>query len=182
MRQQHRYEDDDSPFDRNGVLKDGRTARHSMRDASRVIDAGLHRPGYRVTNDAALRDAKQQARDAYERDLQNAWRDGGSEGAEGSVCTVRNDSYPGYTGSAGHIRNGVCTPDALQGDARRKVTQRDPQGREAGTLEEEEDVTDARPPVRDSRTLDQIRHDHQQRMSGIYGAYDASIREQWRKP
>jgi hypothetical protein len=77
---QHRYEDDDSPFDRNGVLKDGHTARVSMlmRDArdARVIDAGLHRPGYRV-GDADMRDAKQRAYDAYAFDVENAWRDGG---------------------------------------------------------------------------------------------------------
>jgi hypothetical protein len=54
MRQQHRYEDDDSPFDRFGVL-------------------ALHRPGYRV-GDADMRDAKERAYDEYLFDLQNAWR------------------------------------------------------------------------------------------------------------
>jgi hypothetical protein len=147
MRQQHRYEDDDSPFDRFGVLKDGRTATVSMmmRDSSqrdgRVTDASLHRPGYRI-GDTDMRDAKQRAYDAYAFDVENAWRDGG----------------------------------------RRKVVQRDPQGRLMSTLEEEEeDVTDAMPPVRDGRTLDQIRHDHQVRMKAIYDLYDAEQSELWRK-
>jgi hypothetical protein len=149
MRPQHRYDDDDSPFDRFGVLKDGHTATVSMmmRDSSqrdaRVTDA-LHRPGFR-TGDADMRDAKQQAYDAYETEVTNAWRGD---------------------------------------DARKKKLQaRDPQGREAGTLEEEdEDVTDARPPVRDSRTLDQVRHDHQVKMAAIYDLHDEEQRNAWRKP
>jgi len=76
MRRQH--EDDDK------ILKDGQWGRVSlmMKDQrdSRVTDASLHRPGYRVTNDAAVRDAKQQARDAYEHELQNAWRIGDKKG------------------------------------------------------------------------------------------------------
>jgi hypothetical protein len=75
-----RYEeDDDSPFDRNGILKDGRKATWGMMAMDQrvsVIDAGQHRPGFRV-GDADMRDAKQQARDAYEKDLVNAWRGGG---------------------------------------------------------------------------------------------------------
>jgi hypothetical protein len=126
----HRYEDDD-------MLNDGQTGRVPLmlRDA---LTSGLHRPGFRVA-DAGLRDARQEARDAYEHGLTNAWRTGD-----------------------------------------KKVTQRDPQGRLMSTLEEEEDVTDALP-TRKGMTVDQMRHDHEQRMSGIYGAYDASIREQWRK-
>jgi len=138
-----RYEeDDDSPFDRNGILKDGRKATWGMMAMDQrvsVIDAGQHRPGFRV-GDADMRDAKQQARDAYEKDLVNAWRGGG-----------------------------------------RKITQRDPQGRLMSVLEEEEeDVTDAMPPVRDGRTLDQIRHDHQERMTRLYAQYDAEQRDEWR--
>jgi hypothetical protein len=130
-----RYEDDN--FDQYGILRDGAVARvpMMMRDA---LTSG-HRPGFRL-GDADMRDAKQRARDAYETDLTNAWRDGG-----------------------------------------RKITQRNPQGRLMSVLEEEEeDVTDAMPPVRDGRTLDQIRHDHQERMTRLYAQYDAEQRDEWR--
>jgi hypothetical protein len=153
MKQRY-IDDDDSPFDRNGVLKDGHTATVSMmmRDSQRVIDASLHRPGFRL-GDADMRDAKQKARDAYERDLVNAWRDGGSEGAEGSICTVQNDTYPERFGSPGHIKNGICTPDdELQSDARRKAM-----------------------------TTDEIARDHQRNMSNIYQAYDTSLCDAWRR-
>jgi len=66
-------------------------------------------------------------------------------------------------------------------DAGRKITQRDPQGRLMSTLEEEEeDVTDAKPPMRDGRTLDQVRHDHQRNMANIYQAYEQSLVNAWR--
>jgi hypothetical protein len=118
-------------------------AEHAAR--SRVTDAdggltGLHRPGYRVTSDAEMRDVKQRARDEYEHELHNAWR----------------------------------------GDARRKKTvERDPEGRLLS--EEEEEIDDALPPVRDGRTLDQIRHDHERNMSNIYQAYDTSLCDAWRR-
>jgi hypothetical protein len=135
-----RRNDDD--FDDEHVLRDGHVGRVPMRmrdSSSRVTDAGLHRPGFRVA-DAGLRDERQMANDEYLFDLQNAWR----------------------------------------GDARKKkIVSRDPEGRLLS--EEEEELEDAMPALK-GMTLDQVRHDHEQRMSGIYGAYDASIRENWRKP
>jgi hypothetical protein len=136
-----RYEDDDGPLDRFGVLKDGRTATVGMmmRDSSSRVTDALHRPGFRV-GDAEVRDAKQLARDAYEKDLTEAWRGD---------------------------------------DARKKKTvTRDPEGRLLS--EEEEELEDALP-TRKGMTLDQMRAAHEQRMSVIYGAYDSSIREQFRR-
>jgi hypothetical protein len=150
-----RHHDDDNML-RDGdvgrvplMLRDAMTplqrsvAEHAAR--SRVTDAdggltGLHRPGYRVTSDAEMRDVKQRARDEYEHELHNAWR----------------------------------------GDARRKKTvERDPEGRLLS--EEEEEIDDALPPVRDGRTLDQIRHHHQVKMAAIYDLHDAEQREMWRR-
>jgi hypothetical protein len=70
------------------------------------------------------------------------------------------------------------------GDARKKVTQRDPQGRLLSTYEEEndDDVRDALP-VRDGNmTLDAIEARHAQRMADEYRRYDARVREMWRNP
>jgi hypothetical protein len=137
MRQQYRYEGDDLE------LKDGQTGRVPMRmrdSSSRVTDA-LHRPGFRV-GDAEVRDAKQLARDAYEKNLVNAWRGD---------------------------------------DARKKKTvSRDPEGRLLS--EEEEELEDAMPLVRDGRTLDQMRRDHTDRMTLEYAQRDEQQRNAWRKP
>jgi hypothetical protein len=134
MRQQHHHEDDDGPIDKNGVLKDGHTARVSMM----LRDGSQHRPGFRL-GDNDMCDERQKARAEYLDELTNAWR----------------------------------------GDARRKKSvTRDPEGR----LLSEEELDDARPPVRDGRTLDEVRRDHQRKMAIIYQAYDSSIQEQWRKP
>ena len=90
----------DEALDEDGILRDGfsvtvpMTMRDSMtplqrsiaQNAARLHDArvtdadggtlGLHRPGYRVADNAAMRDAKQQALDEYENWLTNAWRRG----------------------------------------------------------------------------------------------------------
>jgi hypothetical protein len=103
----------------NGALKDGFGMRTplAMRDSrvdSRVTDAHLHRPGFRV-GDAGTRDARQQANDEYVRELCDAWKgkpdnkltgfgsgEFRSAQQEGDVCTVN--------GVNGYIRNGVCVP------------------------------------------------------------------------
>ena len=107
MRQHRRLEDDDdSPFDKRGVLKDGRSIRTPMylMDATQrgvrehfqqVTDgsgdsAGLHRPGPRYIADAAMRDAKQAAYDAYLHDVTNAWR--GSQPREIEVKLLTGDA------------------------------------------------------------------------------------------
>jgi hypothetical protein len=95
--------DEDEALDERGSLRDGYavTVPMTMRDGgmtplqrsvaehaarlhdgrARVTDAdggtlGLHRPGYRIADNAAMRDAKQQALDEYENWLTNAWRRG----------------------------------------------------------------------------------------------------------
>jgi hypothetical protein len=87
------YQDDEeSPFDERGILRDGRsvTVQMSMRDRLenqhrlRIVDAsgdplGLHRPGFRVParKDAMLQDALDdaaKARAAWLDELCNAWR------------------------------------------------------------------------------------------------------------
>jgi hypothetical protein len=127
----------DSDFDEDGklrrmpkVLADGETMRipMSMVDSSagrsRVLDGAMHRPGFRVTNDAAMLDAKRQAYTDYENWLGNAWCDTanpptgfgerGSIGArEGDECTL--DGAPGHL----HRDGGrlVCVPDRRSRDA-----------------------------------------------------------------
>jgi hypothetical protein len=49
--------------------------------------------------------------DLRDEDDRNAWRTGGREGAENSICTVRNAQYPRAQGAPGHVRNGICVPD-----------------------------------------------------------------------
>jgi len=149
----------DEAIDEDGILRDGFAVRVSLMDAMTPLQRAVaqnaarlhdgagntpgHRPGFVMSDDAAMRDAREEARDAYERELTNAWR---------------------------------------AGDARKKVTQRDPQGRLLSTYEEEndDDVRDALP-VRDGNmTLDAIEARHAQRMADEYRRYDARVREMWR--
>jgi hypothetical protein len=105
------------------ILQDQETLKVPMRfmdsaGRSRVTDAALHRPGFRVTNDAAMRDVKQKAYTEYERRLVNAWRDAanpptgaGSHGPigarEGDLCTI--DGAPGHLHRIGGRL--ICIPD-----------------------------------------------------------------------
>ncbi|HEY5125881.1 MAG TPA: hypothetical protein VIJ35_01035 [Bradyrhizobium sp.] len=105
MRQHRRLEDDDDAF-QNGVIKDGARVRVPMfamdavqksvaLNGLRVTDgsddsAGLHRPGPRYIADAAMRDAKQAAYDAYLHDVTNAWR--GSQPREIEVKLLTGDA------------------------------------------------------------------------------------------
>jgi hypothetical protein len=70
---------------------------------------------------------------------------------EGDICTVRGKEYPEHFGSPGHIRGGVCVPDALSAKKR------------------------------DAMSIDQQAKDHQQRMSKVYDSYDRDLSQQWRK-
>jgi hypothetical protein len=155
----HRHiDDDDSPYDANGLLKDGRRVRISMqmRDAA-LRDLPLHdgrgnrcghRPGFLIANDATARDARLRAYHDYTRDLENAYKNPptgfGSKGPrgqqEGDICTIN--------GAPGHLemRGGalVCVPD-------RRSDQLDP-------ASDRRSVADA------------------------YAEYDAKLREAWRNP
>ena len=162
MRQHRRLDDDDdSPFDARGVIKDGRSLRvplfamDSMDPVQRAIaqsritdaagtTAGLHRPGFRVTDAKDARAAVEEAYRLRDEDDRNAWRTSGREGAENRIGTVRNAQYPRAQGAPGHVRNGICVPD-------------------------DEELRDALP-TRDSN------------MADVYAAYDARIREMWRNP
>jgi hypothetical protein len=143
MNLHHDIDDDSSPFDRHGVLKDGHTARNSMmmRDA-RVTDASLHRPGYRVTNDTAVRDARQRLYDQYDLEKSREWQDAGSVTGQraGDLCTVRHGGGRyGAEGSPGHLKmignELVCvvddrrSEDALPVRDERELAYRDYQSR-----------------------------------------------------
>jgi hypothetical protein len=116
--------------------------------------AGLHRPGPRYIADAAMRDAKQQALDEYQRDVENAWRADAKEtwGEVGDICTVREGGTD--EGSPGHLRRVgnrlVCVPD--------RPTRR----------------------ASDGLTLDELQHDHQARMRQIYNEFDRELEQRWR--
>lgn len=111
-------DDDDDAFDERGILRDGKTYRTPMymmdalqRDiamsAAHVTDGaggttGLHRPGFRLgLGDASAGDARQQAYDAYERDLTSAWRDPVGDGTKPDrvalpTIDARTDAYAQY--------------------------------------------------------------------------------------
>jgi hypothetical protein len=154
-------DDDDSPFDENGVLKDGRSVRVSLMDATRArqqLHDGKggqpgHRPGFAFT-DTSVRDRREQAYQDYERDLCNSYLNVDAEDAKdaesyraaalGSVCTVKGEEYPDDFGAPGHVRRVggelVCVPD------------------------------------RQSASAD----DHALTMDEIYETYDRELRDSWR--
>ena len=79
MRPMRKLTDDD--FDENGILKDGRSLRvpMMMMDGSARFHDGRgapvgHRPGFVMTTDAAVRDAKMAAYDEYESEISSAWK------------------------------------------------------------------------------------------------------------
>lgn len=132
MRQHRRLDDDDSPFDARGVIKDGRSLRvplfamDSMDPVQRAIaqsritdgagtTAGLHRPGFRVTDAKNARAAVEEAYRLRDEVDQNAWRADAKEtwGEVGDECTVREGGHD--EGSPGHLRRVgnrlVCVPD-----------------------------------------------------------------------
>ncbi len=185
-------------LDHRGILKDGITqrVRLTMRDgkpnpaltdlqrsvASRhVTDAtgssSFNRPGFRVTTDAALRDAREAAYRDYDDALVNSTYktppgfggdpritgqgEHGQRGQrEGDACTCRNAEYPEYTGAPGHIRNGVCVPDEFA---------------EASDDEEIERRTS------DHRSISQLMRDHRANMERIYAERDRELAEAWRR-
>ncbi len=112
---------------------------------------------------------------------------------EGDACML--NGFPGTLrkGSDGKLR---CIPidgaaagyspavDAQDGIRRRRKQLRDPQGREAGTEEEEEGMetqNELRQPVNagDVRALQQ---DHAARMAKLYDALDVETTNRWRTP
>ena len=101
-------DDDDSPFDRNGLLKDGRTTRVSMMardglsDVQRAImadkatrqfdDSGCrHRLGPAVLTDQAGRERKAKAYAAMCAELQDAWKTPSSPAVTEASTNNMND-------------------------------------------------------------------------------------------
>jgi hypothetical protein len=186
-------------FDEDGLLRDGARYRVPATlmdgmpprrgDNVTSVDAALHRPGFRFADQRAQQRVAD-ARAAYETDLINSWRKDADEdwGDPGDQCTVRSGGVD--EGAPGHLRriNGrlVCVPDddddeteRATGDARRRVrkTTYDPRGRLVSTSEsEEEDLDDSA-----SVSVAERMRDHQARMNDEYAAYDARLREEYRK-
>jgi hypothetical protein len=130
MRRQYDDDDDDSPLDRNGLLKDGHSVRVplSMRDSSsvqravaglRVVDGqggtrGLSRPGFRIavrtsdamsSLDAAYRD--------YEQGLTTAYKTPPGFGGDPTITGI------GERGSIGQREGDLCTRNGYAGVLRK---------------------------------------------------------------
>jgi hypothetical protein len=143
-------DDDDSAFDRNGLLKDGRTARFTMmmhdadsvgraiaedraratvHDGSGGGELALHRPGYRyVGNAVASERAKLASYDAMCRDMCDAWRRDAQPSygpyearREGESCTI--DGQPGKLERSEDGRSMICRPSRSDAaaDARHRI-------------------------------------------------------------
>jgi hypothetical protein len=152
----------------------------------------LHRPGYRVLDDEIGARAKEQAYRGYDRQLCDSYKQDAppasaypyTAAAEGASCTI--DGKPGRLVREGNFL--ICTPtkqDARSKDPdadkdeedndpprrRRRWTERDPAGRERGSLTEE-----------DSRGVAQRMRDHQANMERIYQDRDYQLTQAWRNP
>jgi hypothetical protein len=133
MSKRPRIEDDDpdSPFDKNGLLKDQHTARVPLmlRDsapqwqdsADRYFDRkgvkvrdgangvqGLHRPGFRLDATVST-DEREAAYRAYDTAIGAAYKQHDASGVQrggqvGDVCMVSGPEYPLDHGSPGHLQ------------------------------------------------------------------------------
>jgi hypothetical protein len=129
------YRNDDDAFDERGLLRDGRVYRakltmmdHDPTHRRRIVDAsgdalGLHRPGYRVFDVDDVGDVKAEARRRYEQELCDSWR--GDAASNPTKDPDLND------------------PDDDEDDderprRRRRFQERDPFGRESGSISEED--------------------------------------------
>ena len=145
------YDDDDDPFDCYGVLKDGHTVRVSlqMRDAAMTRDATARR-GF---DDFAARHQP------------------------GPVYCDRSAAKEAYEAMRAELADAWKSPTEAVADRRRrrKATTYDPQGRETGSAEwEEEDAASVLP------TMDAAEGRRRKQR-----AYDAMVREvcdAWRNP
>ncbi len=130
MRHDRHIDDDDDEHRNRRIVADGEVvrvpmfamdaldpvqraiARNGLHDGRGNHDAVGHRPGHIC--DASDVDGDERRRrmyDEYDRMKSEEWRGGGGEGAENSICTVRNAQYPRAQGAPGHVRNGICVPD-----------------------------------------------------------------------
>jgi hypothetical protein len=147
-----RVEYDESDVDEHGVVRDGGRVKvrmtamdHLIHDAldrsSRVIDASLHRPGFR-TDSQAYRDgraARARAFQLYDAEAENSWRNPPTGFGSGEVRVQRAGDLCTIDGHAGHLRhvNGVltCVPDSNADTFPHRKQIRDPFNREAGVEE-----------------------------------------------
>jgi hypothetical protein len=176
------YDDDDrNPFDRNGLLKNGRSFRvrttmmdampRDLREHSRrpliTDDAGrgglaLNRPGFRVMlDDAAGAHAKEVAYRRADAEMVEAWRNLPTDAANSRVCPEcdgsgldenSEDDCP-FCGGTGVV------DDDYESKA--------------------DDVASRR--GNDSRSVNQIVRDHQANMARIYADHDCKLSESWRR-
>jgi hypothetical protein len=126
--------DDDDPFDERGVLKDGHTARVSiqMRDSLTARDAATRR----------------------------SFDDSAARYGPGPIYCDRSTAIAAYEDAKRAAENAWRTPTEAADRRRKKITQRDPRGREVSTFEEEEDGAaprDAAPTVPRTMTVDEAR-------------------------
>jgi hypothetical protein len=171
MTTQRRHNDDDDSILRDGerrsfpmMMRDGAPNR-SLSDVQRAVamaaqqhdasfgDAAAHRPGYRYTSNDAVYDAKRRARDAYERDMSEAWR-GNQMDADTPVGAYREDPT-------------TCAGDQSTIDGRPGTLQ--PVAGHPGWLE-------CRPP-------DGSKGSHTDALPSreeAYAAYEASMRDAWK--
>lgn len=189
------YDDDDSPIDKNGILKDGRRVRVPlmMRDAATVTDifaadgsggrgdpsaASLRRPGFRIFwQDAVFshlaRRAKELAYAAYDADLTNAWRgDNPPTGAgERQMRGAAEGDICTTNGAPGHLRRVdgklVCVPDRRDAmyDPDDDEDEQDPRRRRRGNSAARAAETSA---------------DHRTVMDALYQQYDTEIQNAWK--
>jgi hypothetical protein len=165
---------DRNPFDRNGLLRPGRSYRTSMRfmDSAMprdlrqpshrplIVDAG-NKPGWRipaqdarpligrVVTDAGNRAARQAAYDTYHTTLENAWRGNADPGFGG-------DDTCGGTGMVDHYEENA--EDIVRNAATHTESARH----------------------RDHRTAQMMR-DHQNEMADIYDKLDHDLSQAWRR-
>jgi hypothetical protein len=142
----HQADDDDNPYDHNGILKDGRTAHVTFRDAVRArgataspprfVDSARQvgtRPGFIVSDDGER--IRWEAYCDSVRDMADAWKtDTPPVGAyplssgEGTACTV--NGAPGVLRKTADGKWLTCEPtraDAAPRDPRQPVSFADAQ-------------------------------------------------------
>ena len=173
--------DDDENFeviDGTEVLKDGRSIRVPLFQMDAAVDdlqrsvmldtiererarrfglrdaADLRKPGFRYNTSDAARDARQEARERYLDELENAWRappvGAGERGqCEGDTCAING-------------RRGVLID--LGGGKLRCIADED----------------GGRDYLRESADAAAIQRDHAQTMAEVYAAHDAWLQDAWK--
>lgn len=156
---------------------------------SRDAEAQWPRHGISIADRQKVLDAREQ----YDAQLTSAWRNplglkdaddpiigagerggrGGrglkqtiGEGEEGSVCTVKNSRYAAYFGAPGHVKNGICTPDELNGN---------------GDDDDDDDNTVNQTSDAKHHTVDALQRHHDQKLDPLYDDYDHELTQKWRQ-